>query len=232
MPDANCLYQLWWRKKKFKSYIIPATHFRNSSYSIVEQSPKAVKREEAYTQPVVETIKVEEVKQPSVEKPLPITEHKHHSETKISALSLSSIRAKKELEAKQLIHNKHEGELPTEAFSETDMLLLWNKFAARLADQNKRLMATYMLMSSPTLNGPKISIELPNESTKEEFETGNYELLGYLRGKLHNHDISIEVIVNEVVETKYAFTPDDKYEKLKGINPAMELLRRTFDLDV
>lgn len=167
-----------------------------------------------------------------VEKPLVKTENKPQSETKISALSLSSIKAKKELEAKQLIHSKHEGELPTESFTETDMLLLWNKFAKRLADQNKRLMATYMLMSTPTLDGPKIFIELPNESTREEFETGNNELLGYLRGKLHNHDITIDVIVNEVVETKYAFTPDDKYEKLKGINPAMELLRRTFDLDV
>lgn len=151
---------------------------------------------------------------------------------KISALSLSSIRAKKELEAQHLIHNKHEGELPTDAFSETDMLLLWNKFAKRLTDQGKRLMATYMLMSTPTLDGAKISLELPNQSTREEFETGNYELLGYLRGKLQNHDITIEVIVNEVVEKKYAFTPDDKYEKLKGINPALELLRKTFDLDV
>lgn len=173
-----------------------------------------------------------EVIQPKVEEILPVTEKKSQTETKISALSLSSIKAKKELEAKQLIHAKNDGVLPTESFSETDMLLLWNKFAARLADQNKRLMSTYMLMSTPTLNGSKISIELPNESTREEFETGNNELLGYLRGKLHNHDITIEVIVNEVVETKYAFTPDDKYEKLKNINPAMELLRRTFDLDV
>ena len=122
--------------------------------------------------------------------------------------------------------------MPTNVFSETDMLLLWNKFAKRLTDQGKRLMATYMLMSTPTLNGSKITLELPNQSTREEFETGNYELLGYLRGKLHNHDITIEVIVNEVVETKYAFTPDEKYEKLKTINPAMELLRKTFDLDV
>jgi len=158
-----------------------------------------------------------------------------HSEiptTKISALSLSSIRAKKELEAQLQFKNKHEGELPNNAFSEKDMLLVWNKFAKRLADQNKRLMATYMLMSIPTLNGAKINLELPNQSTREEFETGNYELLGYLRVALHNHDITIEVIVNETVETKYAFTPDDKYDKLNAINPAMELLRKTFDLDV
>jgi DNA polymerase III subunit gamma/tau len=219
-------------KKKIKSYIIPATHFRNATYSIVEQNPKIEKTKDTPINQVVEAVIIEEVDQPAIEKSVTTTENKNQSETKISALSLSSIKAKKELEAKQLIHTRNEGELPTEAFSETDMLLLWNKFAKRLADQNKRLMATYMLMSTPTLNGPKITIELPNESTKEEFETGNNELLGYLRGKLHNHDITIEVIVNEVVETKYAFTPDDKYEKLKSINPIMDLLRKTFDLDV
>ena len=191
-----------------------------------------MKNEEIPIQPIIVSNIVEEVKQPILDKTNITPENKNKSETKISALSLSSIKAKKELEAKQLIHTKHDGELPTETFSETNMLLLWNKFAARLADQNKRLMATYMLMSKPTLNCPIITIELPNESTKIEFETGNNELLGYLRGKLHNHDITIEVIVNETVETKYAFTPDDKYEKLKSINPTMELLRKVFDLDV
>lgn len=191
-----------------------------------------MKNEEIPIQPIIVSNIVEEVKQPILDKTNITPENKNKSETKISALSLSSIKAKKELEAKQLIHTKHDGELPTETFSETNMLLLWNKFAARLADQNKRLMATYMLMSKPTLNCPIITIELPNESTKIEFEAGNNELLGYLRGKLHNHDITIEVIVNETEETKYAFTPDDKYEKLKSINPTMELLRKVFDLDV
>jgi len=40
------------------------------------------------------------------------------------------------------------------------------------------------------------------------------------------------LVINEVTVTKKAFTPMEKYEKLKSINPAMELLRKTFDLDV
>ena len=84
----------------------------------------------------------------------------------------------------------------------------------------------------PTLNGTTITLELPNQSTKEEFLSGCHELMGYLRGKLHNHDITIEVVVNETVENKYAFTPQEKFERLKQINPTIELLRKTFDLDV
>ena len=112
------------------------------------------------------------------------------------------------------------------------MLLVWNKFTQKLNNQGKKLMATYMQMNDPKLKGTVIELELPNESTKEEFLTGANELLGYLRGKLHNHDITIEVEVNEVTENRYAFTPEEKYNKLKEINPNLDLLKKLFDLDV
>lgn len=136
------------------------------------------------------------------------------------------------MEAQLQKEHSHSKSLPNQAFTETDMLLVWNKFADRLANNGKMLMATYMKMNDPIVNGTNIALELPNESTKEEFLSGANELLGYLRGKLHNHDITIEVTVNEITEKKYAFTPDEKYEKLKEINPNLELLRKLFDLDV
>ena len=164
--------------------------------------------------------------------PKPVLTNLNPTGTKVSALSLASIKAKKELEAQQQTVQRHREELPSEAFNETDMLLQWNKFAQKMVDSGKRLMATYMQMNDPTLSGTKITLELPNQSTKEEFLSGSIELLGYLRGKLHNHDITIEVVVNETTENKYAFTPQEKFERLKQINPNIELLRKTFDLDV
>lgn len=152
--------------------------------------------------------------------------------TKVSALSLASIKAKRELEASQKATVKHHDELPKEPFTETDMLLQWTNFAQKLSDKGQKIMATYMLINDPTLEGTTIKLELPNEGSKVDFDANKNELLGYLRGKLHNHDIVIDVHVNEVTETKYAFTPLEKYEKLKSINPVMELLKKTFDLDV
>ena len=64
------------------------------------------------------------------------------------------------------------------------------------------------------------------------FEKAKPELLGYLRGHLHNHDITIEVVVNEAVKVKNAFTPQDKYNRLNEINPNLEVLKKTFDLDL
>ncbi|WP_230978937.1 DNA polymerase III subunit gamma/tau [Flavobacterium supellecticarium] len=157
-----------------------------------------------------------------------------NAEKKVSAFSLASIRAKKELEAQQKANVLQHDELPREAFSETDMLLQWNKFAQRLSDKGQKIMATYMQINDPVLDadGTTIKLELPNEGSKVDFDNNKIELLGYLRGKLHNHDIVINVHVNEVVETKYAFTALEKFDKLKAINPALELLRKTFDLDI
>jgi len=57
-------------------------------------------------------------------------------------------------------------------------------------------------------------------------------IIRFLRGHLHNHDITISVIVNEAIENKFAFTAQDKYNRLNEINPNLELLRKTFDLDL
>ncbi|MBF2709261.1 DNA polymerase III [Flavobacterium soyangense] len=145
---------------------------------------------------------------------------------------MSSIRAKKELLESTKGFVKEEVHLPTEAFTETEMLLQWSKYAQRLSDKGHKIMESLLLIGDPKLEGTTITHELPNEGSKIDFETEKIEILGYLRGKLHNHDISIEVIVNEKVENKFAFTPIDKYNRLKEINPSLELLKKTFDLDI
>lgn len=157
---------------------------------------------------------------------------KPESVVKVSALSLSSIKLKREIAESQKANFKAEDELPKEAFTETDMRLQWEKFAERLSNNGQKIMATYMQMNDPVLDGTTIKLEMPNEGSQVDFDNGKHDLLGYLRSKLHNHDILIETHVNEVSTKKYAFTPEEKYEKLKAINPALELLRKTFDLDI
>ena len=151
---------------------------------------------------------------------------------KVSALSLSSIRAKRELEKNNRATEKQHVELPTEPFSETDMLLIWTNFAEKKGEKGQKIIQSLMLLDDPKLDGTTIFHELPNESSKIEFETIKYELLGVLRGKLHNHDISIEIILNEEVSSRRAFTPQDRYNRLNEINPNLEVLRKLFDLDI
>jgi hypothetical protein len=122
--------------------------------------------------------------------------------------------------------------LPTEAFTETEMLLQWNNYAKRLGDKGFRIMESLLLINDPVLNGTNISIELPNEGSKLDFEKEMNGLLGHLRGHLHNHNINIEVIVNENVSIKKALNDQDRYNRLHEINPNIDLLRTTFGLDL
>ncbi len=154
------------------------------------------------------------------------------SEAKVSAFSLASIRAKRELEQANKSFVRKEEQLPTEPFTETEMLLQWNKYAQRLGDKGQKIMESLLLINDPKLQGTTIIHELPNAGSKIDFESEKNELQGYLRGKLHNHDIVIEVVVNETVENKFAFTTQDKYNRLNQINPTLEVLKKTFDLDI
>ena len=154
------------------------------------------------------------------------------TQPKVSALSLSSIRAKKELLESQKGVVKEVVHFPTEVFTETEMLDFWFKYAQRLTNKGLMIMASLLRISDPKLDGFKIIYELPNEGSKIDFEKEKNELLGYLRGHLHNHDISIEVIVNENVKSKVAFTAQDKYNRLNEINPHLDELRRMFDLEL
>ncbi|MDR7212436.1 DNA polymerase III subunit gamma/tau [Flavobacterium piscis] len=145
---------------------------------------------------------------------------------------MASIRKKKELEASSKSYVKPTTTLPTEEFTETEMLLQWNKYAQRLGDKGFKIMESLLLINDPVLNGTNITLELPNEGSKLDFEKEIHGLLGHLKGHLHNHDITIEVIVNESIESKRSFNDQDRYNRFLEINPNIELLRTTFGLDL
>ena len=151
---------------------------------------------------------------------------------KVSALSLGSIRAKKELEAQLKPVERHHDDLPTEPFTETQMMEQWVKYANRLGEKGYKILESLLLLNDPKLEGATIIHELPNESSKIDFDGEKHDLLGYLRGKLHNHNITIEIKINETIELKKAFTTQEKYDRMKEMNPALDLLRKTFDLDL
>lgn len=127
--------------------------------------------------------------------------------------------------------SESDAHLPAEPFTETEMMLHWTKYAQRLGDKGHKIMESYMLINDPTLEGTTIVHELPNEGSRVDFEKELMNLAGYLRGRLQNHEIQIKLVVNESIESRKVFTPQDRYNRLNEINPALDLLRRTFDLD-
>jgi DNA polymerase-3 subunit gamma/tau len=223
-------------EKKKSDFIIPPTYYRNNSYSITEAgSIKTVEVQKIAIEPqqskeIVE--KAEEHLSSISHLSSSVTPNTIEGQPKVSALSLASIRAKKEMAenikttVKDTVHSENQ------PFTETEMLEQWLKYAQRLEDKGYRIVASLLTINDPILKGTTIIHELPNESSKIDFEKEKPDLLGYLRGKLHNHEIMIEVKVNETLVVRKAFTNQDKYNRLVEINPNLELLKKMFDLDV
>ncbi len=124
-------------------------------------------------------------------------------------------------------------QLPEEPFDELKMQTLWTDFVQQLEDKGKKILAANLQADTPKLkDNHVIWIELPNATMKKEVEREQSLMLNYLKEQLNNHSISLKITVNEEIAKKFAFTPEEKYEKLREKNPALDILRREFDLDL
>jgi len=125
-----------------------------------------------------------------------------------------------------------EENLPTKSFTEAEFNKAWKKYINKLDKKGERIMSSILEMDTPKISGTKIQLSFPNDTLRVELERAQYPLLDYLRKTLQNYDLKLDITVNEEISKKYAFTAMEKYEKLKEKNPNIELLRKTFGLDV
>jgi len=223
-------------KKNPSGFIIPATYFRSKNIPEVtvtrpvttpENSIPELKKE---IPAVVE--KVEEPKEtyPKKELPIPIIQT---TQRPSSGLSLSSIRKKKEHQIKLMDVKVEEDDLPNDPFTEETLLKFWNIYVTKLEKDGKYNLAAILQIDTPKLiNEHTIRLEFPNTTNKIEVERQQFDLLQYLRKSVNNFSIVLDIIVNEKLEKQYAYTPEDKYQKLVEKNQHVELLRKTFDLDL
>jgi DNA polymerase-3 subunit gamma/tau len=169
---------------------------------------------------------------PPAPEPKPVTDSTIKKE-KVSGLSLKSIQKKREIEARQQEAAPSKDVVLNGEFSETQLQATWNDYVKRLKKQGAKILASILETDLPKLQEKnRIVIELPNETMKINLEREQNKLMSYLKQKLQNTEIRLVINVNEQSAKKYAFTPIEKYNKLKEKNPLIEKLRSTFDLDV
>lgn len=168
----------------------------------------------------------------SVEEPRkPLKPSLENRPKKVNGLSIKSIQEKKRLK-EAMKKDKPEEEKLTAEFSEERMLEVWDEYIGVLGDNGSKILASVMNTSRPKLDGTVIKLELPNDSMKLNILQEQGELMKFLKQKLQNTSIVLDITVNHKAEKKYVYTPREKFEKLKEVNPNLELLRTTFDLDI
>ncbi|MCA0153246.1 DNA polymerase III subunit gamma/tau [Winogradskyella vincentii] len=220
-------------KKNNKHFIIPPSYFKARGIKPVpvqipqieqpvEEKPlikeKELVREEISNNVVKEPV----IPKISIKKPANVT----------SGLSLKSIKEKKEHQIKQLDVIIDEELLPKEPVNQEDLIKAWNEYTQSLHRKGEKILASIFEMEVPELKDTAICLTYSNNTNKIELERAQYPLMAYLKKALKNYDLYLDISVNEEVAKKYAFTPKEKYEKLKEKNPNIEVLRKTFGLDI
>lgn len=226
-------------KKNSKNYIIPVSYFKSKGVEPVKvRRPENSQTTKTVEKLPVQTENAKEVLEDTIsnqdiqvaEPPPKISINVRKQST--SALSLSSIRAKKEHQIKQMEVVLDEEDLPKEPFTEEDLIKTWNAYVKILHDSGKFNLASILSIDTPKVIDTTINLEFPNATNKVEVERQQYDLLGYIRKELNNFDISLSITVNEEMEKQYVYSPQEKYEKLKEKNPAIKVLKQTFGLDI
>lgn len=220
---------------KVPFFVIPPSHYKVDP-TLIEKSIKTVaivsEKEPVYNATEKEidiaiktSVKIEETKKAKLD--LPANRLK-----KKSAFSLTSIKEKKEL-LKTINENKTEEiDKPKSLFSENDFLLVWKEYCQKIEKDGKFNLLSHLSMSTPILKSTTIHLEYPNHTIKTEVERAQHDILSYIKEKLQNYDIDLEIVVNETAEKKYAYTPLEKYEKLIEKNPLIDTLRIELGLEL
>ena len=227
-------------KKNSKHYIIPASYFRAKGITPI---PVAIPKTKTITpesagsptiEPQAVMAKTEEKvthEPPShVTETLPKIDLK--KDTRTSGLSLKSIKAKKEHQIRQMEVIINEDDLPKDEFTEEAFIKAWRTYVSSLDKKGEKIMASILEMDTPKVNGTSIALQFPNESLKIELERAQFPLMEFLRKTLNNYELKLDISVNEEISKKYVYSNQDKYQKLKEKNKNIELLKKTFGLDI
>ena len=224
-------------KKKNKHFIIPPSYFKakgitpipvtkpSSEVTSASTQPlqeKVITKKPIEVKPVTEVVSEPEVPKISIHKPSKVT----------SGLSLKSIREKKEHLIRQMDVVIDEDDLPKEPVSQEALSKAWKAYTAKMDEKGEKIMASILQMDEPKLIDTTIHLTYSNNTNKIELERAEFPLMAFLKKTLLNYDLKLDITVNEEVAKKYAFTPLEKYEKLKEKNPNIEILRQTFGLDI
>jgi len=208
-------------KKNNKPYIIASLHFNTGQISKPIFVPKTSKENTNTLPPKKAITTVKEVVKPVL----------RTGKRRPSSLSLTSVDRKKKIEVIEVEYEEVEG-LPTDKFSNDEAIKLWKQYSEKLVSKGQKIISSTMNTAQPVVKLNNFHLVLPNNVMKEQLERAKGPLLKFLRESLNNFKIELVIDVNEEITKKYAYTPQEKYEKLKEKNEAMALLKKTFDLDL
>ena len=119
-------------------------------------------------------------------------------------------------------------------FTQKDISDVWTKYIKLLYKNNKNNLGSILSANNPKLEGNKILFSLGSVLMKDQITRIKNHLVDFIRNSLSND--FIELIINieskEIATKKYVYSDADKLDRMIKDNSTIELLKKTFHLDV
>ena len=149
-----------------------------------------------------------------------------------SALSLSSLKLKKSaLSEKE--KEKEKQEVLSNTFDNVSLNSAWKEYSSNLEKNGNNSLSSLMEMNEPYINdNNKINFKVPSKSNKKELDFEKEKIIKYLKDKLKNGDIILEIIIDKETNKEYYATPQEKFKKLSEINPLLNQFKKDLKLDL
>ncbi|MEI7595228.1 MAG: DNA polymerase III subunit gamma/tau [Bacteroidota bacterium] len=117
-------------------------------------------------------------------------------------------------------------------FSAEELNVVWNEFAKSIQKDNPSFASTLTISNPELLDNFIININIVNKAQEIEFEEKRNDLVNFLREKLNNYQIMVQLVLNvSTVEAK-PYSPKDKFIHLLNKNPLLNDMKNAFGLEL
>ncbi len=116
-------------------------------------------------------------------------------------------------------------------FTIEDLEIAWLQFSETLATQGR--MKSLILTTKPILiTETEFQVTVSNSLQEKELKRMEGELLKYIQTYLKNSKIKFRIRLAEETEMQRANSPEDRYKILAKLNPAIEVLKSSLQLEI
>ena len=129
---------------------------------------------------------------------------------------------------------KSETQFLEKKFSQSDLEASWKNYATKISLEGKHNLSSILKEKIPYLHENfKVKVQLINNVQKELLDLEKQSLLKFLKEKLYNDKITLEIEINfkKEIETK-AYTEEDKFEQMSQKNSSLINFKNKLDLEI
>ena len=152
----------------------------------------------------------------------------------MSGLSLAAIKAKRAQTALEK-SKQQEKERRTKNFNSEDFERHLDRYIKELEASGQKILSSNFQLAKRSYDFESCTVELevPNDTIQRELQMAANDALSYLRNHLENDLITFSYVISkEALVSEYAYTPEEKYQKLVSKYPDIETLKKHFHLDL